>query len=204
MAAPSQTRICNAALAHLGEGKKITSIEDNTPLANVLKQTWDEARDEVLADHPWNFALRRKDQPTSDDAEIAGTEYDQAFAKPADCLRWLPYRPGHPDYFEGEEEGDFILSNAQAPIIVRYIARIEDVTRWTPGARAALAAKLAMINAKAITGQSGMIDRMSAIYDGLLSKAKRQDGAASGDRALRYETRSNWLGARNRRWNGIG
>jgi hypothetical protein len=199
---PSQTRVCNSALALLGEARRIASINDNNPLARQLLAVWDEAVDEVLTDHPWNVAVARADLAVSADFTPQGAQYDQAFAKPGDCLRWLPPRRGHPDYFDGEEEGDYILSNAAAPIALRYIRRIDDLGKWSPGMRACLAAKLAAKSAKAITGQSSMMDRMSAAYDDELSKAKRQDGAASGDRDRHATFQSSWLGARNQTWNG--
>jgi hypothetical protein len=57
---------------------------------------WDEAVDEVLAAHPWNPALAAPTLPVSADYVPQGSQYSQAFEKPADCLRWLPWRPGHP------------------------------------------------------------------------------------------------------------
>lgn len=202
LAAPSQTRTCNMALAYLGESHRINSIDDGTPLAKLFDQVWDEALREVLTDHPWNTALRRLNVPVSATYVPDGTQYTQAFEKPGDCLRWLPYRPDHPDYFAGEEEGDYILSNAAAPIVLRYIALVDDIAKWSEGMRTALAAKLAAKLAKPITGQTGMMDRMAKLYAEELSTAKRQDGAASGERGRGLVSRSDWLGARNRTWNG--
>jgi hypothetical protein len=199
---PSQTRSCNSALAHLGESHRITAIDDGSPLAKLFVQVWDEAVEEVLAAHPWNKALGRASLPASGDFTPDGSQYDFAYEKPADCVRWLPYRSDHPDYFEGEEEGDYILSNAAAPIIIRYIRREENIVKWSPGMRAVLAAKLARKLAKPITGQSGMMDRMETLFEAELAEAKRQDGAATGERARGMETRSTWLVARNRPWTG--
>lgn len=200
--APSQTRVCNSALAHLGENARINSIDDNNPLARAFLQVWDEAVDEVLVDHPWNVAVKRKNVAVAADVTPAGTQYEQAFEKPVNCLRWLPYRQGHPDYFDAEEEGGYILSNAASPITVRYIERVDDISAWSPGMRECLSAKLARKTAKAITGQTGMIEAMQAVYDDALSKAKRQDGLATGERQRGIVVRSDWLGARNRSWNG--
>jgi hypothetical protein len=74
---------------------------------------------------------RCSDRPCRQSADYVpiGSQYSQAFEKPADCVRWLPWRRGHEDYFEGEEEGDYILSNAAAPIAFRYINGIEDMSR---------------------------------------------------------------------------
>jgi hypothetical protein len=198
---PSQTRMCNGTLALLGDSRTIASINDGTPLAKLFFGIWDETRDEVLADHPWNFAITRASLP-ADAGVPEGSQYAQQFLKPGDCLRWLPWREDHPDYFAGEEEGNFILSDADAPIVIRYIRRNDDVSEWTPGFRAAMSAKLAVKLAKPITGQSVMIKTAQDAYDDELRKAKRQDGAATGDRQRQADHRSNWLAARNRRWNG--
>lgn len=197
MAAPSQVRIVNAALVHLGESRRILSIDEGTPLANCFLAVWDEARDEVLADHPWNFAIAREALARSATFTPEGDQYDYAYELPADCIRWLPHRKDHVDYFAGEQEGDYILSNADAPV-ARFIRRVTNVSRWSVGFRTAIAAKLAMKTAKPITGQSGMIDRMGELYLAELSKGKRQDGHATGERDRTAEFRSDWLAARQR------
>jgi hypothetical protein len=55
----SQTLLVNQALALLGTERRITSVNDNLPTAKLALTLWDSTRDEVLADHPWNFALKR-------------------------------------------------------------------------------------------------------------------------------------------------
>lgn len=202
MSAPSQTGACNTALAHLGESRRITTISDGTPLAKQFEQTWDDAIEAVLADHPWNFAVSRESLAVSADFTPEGSQYTQAFEKPANSLRWLPWREDHADYFAGEEEGNYILSNADAPIVARFIMRIDNLSSWSPGARAALSVKLAEINAKAITGQGTMIERMAELYADTLSKAKRQDGSASGERRRTLSSRSDWLNSRQRPFTG--
>lgn len=200
---PSQTRVCNSALAHLGESNRIASINDATPLARTLAAVWDEAVDEVLAAHPWNPALRRASIAASADYVPDGGQYSQAFALPSDCVRWLPWRPGHDDYFEGEEENGFILSNDAAPLNVRYIGRLDDLTKWRPGMLACLAAKLARKTARAITGSTTVMREMQTVYDDALTEAKREDGTATGERARFLQVESNWLDARNRTSRGI-
>jgi hypothetical protein len=71
-----------------------------------------------------------------------------------------------------------------------------------PGFKAAMRAKLARYMCKAVTGQTGMVDRMDALYRDALADAKRQDGLATGRVQRNATFRSNWLGARNRRWGG--
>jgi hypothetical protein len=195
-AAPSQTRICNAALVLLGTSRRIGALNDGTPLAVQFARVWDEAQREMQADHPWNPCLRRVDGAQSSDYVQAGSQWSYAFERPAGMLRWLPWREDHVDHFNGEEEGGFILANDSA-IVIRGIFLVEDVGKWTPGMEAAMAALLAAKTAKAITGQSAMIDRMTAVYEEAVGRAKRQDGLATGQRARTAEFRSSWLAARN-------
>lgn len=199
----SQVVMVNQALVMLGTSKTIASMTDPVPAAKIARTIWDQVRDTVLVDHPWNFALSRGTLALSATYTPAN-EYDFAYELPADCLRWLPWQEDHPDYFLAEQEGAYLLSNAEAPLYARWIVRIEEITRWSQGFRDAMTARLARYLAKAVTGQSGMIDRADAEYERAISAAKRQDGLATGRVQRRAEYRSNWLEARGRRFTGRG
>uniref|UniRef100_A0A6M3IYR8 Putative tail tubular protein n=1 Tax=viral metagenome TaxID=1070528 RepID=A0A6M3IYR8_9ZZZZ len=54
----TQTTICNQALRLIG-AKKITIITQAVEEARVLNDIWTDMLDEVLASHPWNFAIKR-------------------------------------------------------------------------------------------------------------------------------------------------
>jgi hypothetical protein len=197
----SQTRIVNKALVLLGTSATIASLDDGSLLARAASAVWDEARDEVQADHPWNECLRRGPLAASADYTPA-VEYLYAYELPQDCLRWLPWERDHEAWFEGEQEigpndRRYLLTSAEAPLYARWIKRVEDVGAWSPGLKSAVAAKLAKYLAKPVTGQSGMIDRMDAAYADELARAKRQDGLATGRRDRRADYRSSWLAARN-------
>ncbi|NIJ34336.1 hypothetical protein [Sphingomonas oligoaromativorans] len=194
-AAPSQTRIVNRALSLLGTAQRIASITDNTPLAKAALAVWDDARDGCLAEHPWNFAIGRAQLAASADAPTFG--YDFAYALPADHLRWLPPAPGDRGYFKAEQEGNLLLSSADAPLNIRYIRRVEDLSIWSIGFIVVMGHRLAwdMVDA-ASGGIEGLAQRMQQRYEIELDRAKRQDALATGDRSGRQEFRSNWLAAR--------
>lgn len=200
---PSPTRSCNSALAKLGESSRINSINDASPLAKTFLAVYDEAVAEVLASHPWNRALARADLAVSADYVPDGSQYTQAYEKPSDCVRWLPWRPSHEDYFDGEEEGDYILSNAGAPITIRYIRLLTDLSKWSTGMIACLDAKLAFKTARTITGSTTVMRDKERDFESVLSEAKRQDGTATGERQRSAQFQSNWLDARNRGSSGI-
>jgi hypothetical protein len=189
--------MANQAFTLLGSSSRINSIGDGTPLAAAAARVWDEARDETLVAHPWNEALHRAALPVSAD-HVPANEYAYAYELPADCLRWLPWRQDHANWFEGVQEGRFILSNAEAPIYVRYIRRIEDVALWSVPLRAAIVAKLAWYLADSVTASSRKVDAAAAAFGEAIREAKKLDGLASGDRDRRAEYRSSWLDARSR------
>ena len=193
-AAPSQTAIVNEALVLLGTSARLTSIDDGSPLARTFRDVWDMSLDEMCVAHPWNPCIGRREGARSATAPV-GTQWAYRFEKPAGMLRWLPWERDAEDWFDGEEEAGFILANDSA-IVIRGVFRIEDVGAWTPGMRAAMAARLAMKTAKAVTGQAAMIDRAQAAFAEAIGTAKREDGLATGQRNRRAVFRSGWLDAR--------
>lgn len=189
----SETRIANRALTLLGSGKRILALDDAAPEAKTLLALWADARDATLAEHPWNFAIRRAALPASTVAPAFG--YARSFPLPSDCLRWLPpRRPYRPAI---EQEGAALVSDADAPLPIRFIARIEDVALWSPGFADAMAYRLAAEAAEPLSADKGLHDRMMAGWRAAIAKAKRQDGAATGDDRGALEEDSAWLAARN-------
>lgn len=195
-AQPSLTRIVNRAAVHLGSARRIASLDEQTPLADAAKAVLDDVRDELLASHPWNFAIRRAE--CAEIADAGNATYRRGFEKPSDCLRWLPPRPDECLYADTivEEDGRF-LSNAAAPLRIRYIARIEDPSKWSPGFNGAMAAQLALEIAPTLTGDDGLTGKLYRALQGKIAQAKRQDGLASGERARTTSGLSSWVAARD-------
>ena len=192
-AQPSITRIVNRAAVHLGTARRIASIDDGTPIASAARDVIDFVRDELLAEHPWNFAIRR--------AELAASvtvpqDWQRAFELPGDLIRWLPWAETQCDWRRCEREGAFLLSDADAPLPIRYIARIEDPSLWSPGFTAAIAAKLAMEIAPTVTGSDGIDTKMANRLLDAIARGKRQDGMETGDRRRAGQASSSWLAAR--------
>lgn len=197
MATASPTRIGNRACILLGTAQRIASIDDATPLAQAIKDLFEDCRDEVLAEHPWNPAIRRAVLALSA-ATVELGEWEYAYELPADCLRWLPWSKDHELYVDGVREGNLLLTNEAEPPTARYIGTLDDLTRWSPGMREALAGKIAMwLAAAGPVRDEVSAQKASKIYEDALSRGRRQDGLESGNREREAEYRSNWLGARN-------
>lgn len=195
----STTSIVNDALARLGSTERVRSINEDRTVALAAKAVWDGLL-QAEFDFPWNFAIARAKLNAHADAPAFG--YSRQFKLPADCLRWLP--PVAEDgtaYFEGEEEGGFILTNAEAPLLIRYISKdkAEDVGSWPASFVQFITYALAYAMAEPVTQSQGIKDRMEAKMNEARTIARRRDASSSPRRSRVMATqRSPWLASRGR------
>lgn len=194
----SQTRIANRALILLGTTSRIISVEDPAPLARQIADLWHESRRAGIAAHPWNFALRRARLNETGTAPAFG--YTKSYAIPSDCLRWLPPPRDDDAFFEGVEEGGLILTDWGAPLPLRYIRDVEDVSAWPAHFSVFMAYQIAMDLADSATQFSSKQQDMAQARELALEEAKKLDGLASGERTTgnaRYTSR--WARSRRER-----
>lgn len=183
----SQTRIANRAFILLGSVERIVSVSENSPLAIQVSDLWHESRREIFALHPWNCLIRRA--VLNKAGAVPAFGYTAQFGLPADCLRWLPWARDDCEYFEGEEEGGFILASATDNLRIRYIADIEDVTSWSVHLQTLMAYKLAVDLCESATQISGNVEEARIKFEGqdgrggYLADARRLDGMATGRRS---------------------
>ena len=118
--------IANLAASSLGEDDQLRSPDDDTHLSRSVKAVWDVERQAAIRDHSWNFAMRRAAL-----AQVVGqdaTPYAAAYRVPATSLRLievLGHRRG-----PYQLEGPFILSNAAAPLRIRYLIDVPEPAEW--------------------------------------------------------------------------
>lgn len=181
----------NRAFALNGSVERINNIEDGSSIARQALDLWDESYRTLLAEHPWNFAIKRARLNKHGTPEFG---YLHSYKLPTDALRWLPPGLGDCNFFVGEEENGLILTDAGAPLNIRYIANIDDWSLWPPHFAEAMAYKLAMELAESITQiQSNVADAADKFRD-VLRTAKRADGLASGNRSRgNVERQSRWM-----------
>lgn len=177
----TQIAICNSALAKVGQGP-IQSIDQNTRAAQIIKSIFSLIQDEVMAEHRWNFALKRASlSPTASTPEF---EYDYEYDIPSDCLRVLELET---DVTQIDNdwvvEGKKILSN-DATIKVLYIYRNVDYNSWSPGFAEVMAWRLAQEIAYALTQSNDREKSCSDNYAKALARARSTDGAEGVLRGL--------------------
>ncbi len=189
----TRTSTVNLALTRIGTSRRIMSIDDRSELANAALAVFDPALRSVTAAHEWNFAIARAALAADAEPPTFGARFK--YTLPGDCLRWLKPEPGEDIYFEGQEEDGAILTDSEAPLHVRYIRLVEDAAKWSPGFEQALAYRIGLDLAYAVSALAE-VSRLSE--DGFIKamrEGKRLDGLGS-PRRDRIDNRYSWLDAR--------
>lgn len=126
------------------------------------------------------------------------SQFNYRLTLPADFLRaWRTE-----DFERYAREGQFVVADV-ASLELRYIARVENTTRWSPLFTRALVHHLSAILAEPITGQAGKYDRQWNMYSAVLRQARAVDGMEGTTESLTSHdlvaVRSGWAGWDNTR-----
>lgn len=157
------TQTCNIALMKLG-GDLLTDIETdliNTADTGVQKAAkmcnalFPTLRDEMLRNHPWNFAVARAQ--LTDSMPSPDFEFTYMFEFPDDCIRLL--RIFNHNHMRFQVEGNTILTDSETIDIV-YIREMEDPTEWDPLFLEAFATRLAAEIAYGLTGSNSLANTL--------------------------------------------
>lgn len=167
---PSVVDVCNRALDKLGHGP-ITSLEDGTKAANLCIRNWPLVRDQVLRDHPWNFAVKRAVLAPSEQLPAWG--FGAKFPIPADSMRLIEIDALSTS--EYQLESGHILANGSS-LYIRYIRRVTDPNEYDSAFIDVAACRLAFELCEALTQSNTKKEQMFQEYDDALTRAKRVDG----------------------------
>lgn len=147
----SVIQVANRALTKLG-ALRITSLTDDNKAARAISSCFEDLRDDELRAHRWQFSMKRTSLAALSTTPEFG--YNLQYALPPDFLRLDMINDEYPsvvlDNYIGAEtqdymiEGNLILTDIDAPLKLRYIARIEDPTNWDVNFREAMASRIAM------------------------------------------------------------
>lgn len=173
----SDVGIANDALSMLGD-KVITSFDDDTTRARLVKALYADTVDSCLRAHPWNCAVTRKSLAKLTADPVYG--WDAQFTLPSDpyCLRVLALNDDEEcgdagDYFK--VEGRKLLTNATTADI-KFIKRVTDPNDYDALLKAAIVAKLAEGMAYSITGSLSVAVAMAQKYESVIREARTVDG----------------------------
>ena len=183
--AVSEVQVAKLALQHIGDRYDITSLSDQTAEAEQVNLVFENARDAMQAEHPWNFC-RTYVSPARLSATTIPGNWAYVFNYPSDALRvWkienplgrnLPPLPFQ--VFRMEIGGNFtkvIGTNESEPEFV-YSAKIETATEWSPHYVLALSWRIAEMIAMPLTGSTEVFDRVKRDAKMEIARAKEEDG----------------------------
>lgn len=186
--------VANKALSLLGENDQLRDPDQDGAPARSVRAVWDTVRQEVLRDHPWNFAIKRTRLNAT--TEWEGIGFSHAFPLPAgelQCLRLVEVLEPRMSADAYQLEDGKIVADTIGPVAIRYVADVPDVSKWDALFVDAFAAKLAFQICDRITGDLSRQSAMEAIYRRALSKAKGVD--AKENPPVPFED-SSWVDAR--------
>lgn len=128
--------IVNSALIKLGV-ETISALPGTTRQGALANEQYSKMRDELLTEHPWNFAIKRATLTAT--GSTPDFEFAYEYTLPADCLRVWSTQYGD-DFFQ--IENGFLYSN-YSDVKIRYISKVTDPTKFSPTFSELLSLKIA-------------------------------------------------------------
>lgn len=174
----SKTKVCNSGLGILGKDPLVVDAESGAAQeyshAAAAVRAYDERIGRVLRQHPWNFAMARASLDADDTVPQFGFAF--RYPVPGDCARvWELDRERH-GVARYQVEGPWILTSEAAPLLIRYIRRETDPSKFTDDFAEALAQEIAKKIAPKVLGslEAANFFATQAAMEG--SNAKTADG----------------------------
>lgn len=182
----SEVDICNLALSHLGDRATVASLDppEGSAQAELCARFYPIARDSLLQMHGWNFATKRA---VLAQLSTGPTGWAYSYARPQDALDVFDIQmPDTQDYVlesqpylcETELDGDEVIYTNVQNAVCRYVARIEDTTKFSPLFVIALSWHLAaMLAGPVMKGDVGAAEskRCSQMAQFYLAQAAQKD-----------------------------
>lgn len=182
--------ICNRAILRCGQKEMISSLSEDSEAARLCNAVFALCRDEVLAEADWPFA--RRSAVLSEIADHGNLKWTYGFALPADYIATREIftgvrRTNTPTPYAVELRaggaGHMLLTDEaavtdEAPYLT-YTARVESPSLWHPYFSDALAWRIAMDIALALSGKADVQRTCAQMYEIALSKA--ETSAAEGE-----------------------
>lgn len=185
----TQVEICNYALRLLGQ-QPILTIEDDLPQAISISGVYEIVRKGTLREHVWNFAMKRQALPALVPAPAWG--YNFQYQLPTDLLRLVEVQCGL-DY---RVEGLTIVTDAGAPLNIRYVKDATDPAEYDALFVRAFAAELASAICEDVTGSNQKKQTAEMELRKALSEARRTNAVENPPQRI-PDRNFSWLTTRN-------
>ncbi|WP_432735922.1 hypothetical protein [Maridesulfovibrio sp. FT414] len=184
--AVSEVKICNLALRKLG-ARLIESLSDSSQEAVTCNLFYEQVRDAVLREHPWNFAAARGRLALLVDAPAFG--YAFQYQLPVDCLHLRQLNTPDDEFVV---EGDKVLTNRDGASAI-YTRKATNPVLFDPSFIMALSSRMAAEMADDITGSSSKAREMWTLYLNAMQSARLADSTEGREDEILNDP---WLEAR--------
>lgn len=197
--------IVNLGLGHIGQ-PKIASLSEDSVAAIQATLNWPYVRDEVLASADWSFATVRAVLALNTTAPTQG--YDYAYTLPSDFLRVCQDKNDDPVVTQvssvavSEVEGSINLvgqsygyaiealpdgtrclftnyDNSTDDLVLRYVRREENPSRYSPHFITAAAFRMGAALAPVLTESTKKFENMMALYAQAMRAAKSHNRSSN-------------------------
>lgn len=168
----------NDTLRLLGQ-TKLASVSEEREARYILDDVWEPAKRYCLEQHFWNFAQKTETLTAATGATPAAG-YTYVVFKPDDWVRsmWLKAHARMTDEIDYLDEGQVWFTNYD-PVVCRYLS-IEPIVdgmepAWPELFASTVAAYMAYLTAKQITGSASEREAMRELYERELNNAASKD-----------------------------
>lgn len=167
----SKTSICNKALVKIGVDPVINIDTDTSPRATRCKAAYDDALEEVLRLHNWNFAIFRQTL-NQDTSRTPAYGYTKSYVLPTipKIIRIIEEK----DNIDYKIENNFLLTN-EASVSIRFVGRETDTTKYDSLFIEILALRIATEIGFKLTGNVQLIQLLEQKYQQMMSFARNRD-----------------------------
>ena len=170
----NQTTIINRALQILGS-RPVATIQANDRGARAMSTAYKPVLFSILQENYWAFAIKRA-SIAADTAKPLHT-FKNKFRLPGDFIMPAPddQLSQFPDARSWIIEGDYILSNEDGPLKIRYVSSSVTESSFPALFAEALSAQLAVMTCEEITQSSSKLKNAITIYDRQINIAKKRN-----------------------------
>ncbi len=189
----SQAQIATQACLDVG-GQAISDVDNETQKeAALIREIWDISLDEVLATHEWGFAKKSKALALDGSFTDPVDNWEYIYAFPSDYIKMLKNN----NNFDHEVKQGRLYTDTE-DLIIEYIARIEDTSKFPIWFVTALVAKLRTRLSIPLAKRSSKTVEWFQLYQIELNQAKsddfKEDQLSDDDSIKHTADNDSWVG----------
>lgn len=186
----SKVEICNIALDNFG-CSRITSMEEDTEQARILRNMYDLCRQSLLAKGCWNFATGYDDLNRVVDKTLYHPRYHEIYVYPSDVIKIVKIFTCDIDYADRYYNPEYEIMNKKNRLYIatdvrgakaKVIRDIENTAMYPPEFVTCLSYLIATRVSEALTRNAQIVQEMEAKYVTTLNEAMLTNAVESNVR----------------------